>query len=90
VKNTKCPSTDEWISKLWYPHTKEYHSVFKKEGKSDTYCNMVSLVDIMLSVRAGHRKANTINSTCSRYQEKSSSQAQKVEWCFPGIWGRKD
>jgi len=27
---TSCPSTDEWIKKMWYVHTTEYFSVIKK------------------------------------------------------------
>ena len=29
-KQPRCPSTDEWIKKLWYIHTMEYYSVIKK------------------------------------------------------------
>ena len=33
-KHSKCPSTDEWIKKMWYTHTHpyiiEYYSVIKK------------------------------------------------------------
>ena len=29
-KQLKCPSTDEWIKKMWYLHTMEYYSVIKK------------------------------------------------------------
>ena len=25
----KCPSTDEWIKKMWYIHTMEYYSAIK-------------------------------------------------------------
>ena len=28
-KQPKCPSTDEWIKKLWYIYTVEYYSVIK-------------------------------------------------------------
>ena len=28
-KQPKCPSTDEWIKKLWYLHTMEYYSAIK-------------------------------------------------------------
>ena len=29
-KQTRCPLTDEWIKKLWYIYTIEYHSVIKR------------------------------------------------------------
>ena len=29
-KQTKCPSTDEWIKKMWYVYTMEYYSVIKR------------------------------------------------------------
>ena len=28
-KQPRCPSTDEWIKKLWYIYTMEYYSVIK-------------------------------------------------------------
>ena len=29
-KQPKCPSTDEWIKKMWYIYTVEYYSATKK------------------------------------------------------------
>ena len=29
-KQPKCPLTDEWIKKMWYVYTMEYHSAIKK------------------------------------------------------------
>ena len=29
-KEPKCPSTDEWIKKMWYIYTMEYYSAIKK------------------------------------------------------------
>ena len=29
-KQTRYPSTDEWIRKLWYIYTMEYYSAIKK------------------------------------------------------------
>ena len=31
-KQPRCPSTDEWIKKLWYVHTKEYYSAIKRNA----------------------------------------------------------
>ena len=30
-KQPKCPSIDEWIKKMWYVYTREYHSAIKKD-----------------------------------------------------------
>ena len=29
-KQPKCPSTEEWIKKMWYIYTMEYYSTIKK------------------------------------------------------------
>ena len=29
-KQPKCPSTDEWIKKMWYIYTKEYYLAIKR------------------------------------------------------------
>ena len=29
-KQPKCPSTDEWIKKIWYIYTMEYYSAIKR------------------------------------------------------------
>ena len=31
-KQPRCPSTDEWIRKLWYVYTMEYYSAIKKNA----------------------------------------------------------
>ena len=31
-KQPKCPSTDEWIKKMWYICTMEYYSAIKRNG----------------------------------------------------------
>ena len=28
-KQPKCPSTDEWIKKIWYMYTMDYYSAIK-------------------------------------------------------------
>ena len=31
-KQTRCPSADEWIRKLWYIYTIEYYSAIRKNA----------------------------------------------------------
>ena len=31
-KQSKCPSTDEWIKKMWHIYSMEYYSATKKNG----------------------------------------------------------
>ena len=39
-KKPKCPSTEEWIKKMWYIYTMEYYSAIKKEHNNAIYSNM--------------------------------------------------
>ena len=32
-KLPKCPSTDEWIKKMWYVYTMEYYSAITKDER---------------------------------------------------------
>jgi len=40
VEITQCPSTDEWINKMWYIHIIEYSLAIKKERSYDLFYNM--------------------------------------------------
>ena len=31
-KQTRCPSADKWVRKLWYTNTMEYYSTIKKNA----------------------------------------------------------
>ena len=31
-KQPRCPSTDEWMKKLWYTYTMEYYSAIKRDA----------------------------------------------------------
>ena len=33
-KQPKCPSTDDWVRKMWYVYTMEYYSAIKKTNNA--------------------------------------------------------
>ena len=45
----RCPSTDEWIKKLWYIYTMEYYSAIKKNNIMAFANKWMELENIMLS-----------------------------------------
>ena len=45
----KCPSTDEWIKKMWSICTTEYYSAIKKNGTLPFAATWMDLEGIMLS-----------------------------------------
>ena len=48
-KQPKCPSTDEWIKKMWYIYTMEYYSAMKKDKIMPFVSTWMDLEIIILS-----------------------------------------
>ena len=56
-KQPKCPSTEEWIKKMWYIYTMEYYSAIKKNKIMPFAATWLDLEIVILS-EVRHRKTN--------------------------------
>ena len=48
-KKPRCPSTDEWIKKVWYIHTMEYYSAIKGNAFESVLMRWMKLEPIIQS-----------------------------------------
>ena len=48
-KQPRCPSSDEWIRKLWYLYTMEYYSTIKKNAFESVLTRWMKLEPIIQS-----------------------------------------
>ena len=46
-KQPRCPSTDEWIKKLWYIYTMEYYSALKRNTFESVLMRWMNLESII-------------------------------------------
>ena len=46
-KQPRCPSTDEWIKKLWYIYTMEYYSAIKRKAFESVLMRWMNLEPII-------------------------------------------
>ena len=51
-KLPKCPSTGEWINKMWSMHTMEYYSTVKRNEVLIPATTQMNLENIVLSERS--------------------------------------
>jgi hypothetical protein len=48
-KEPRCPTTEEWIQKMWYIYTMEYYSGFKNNEFMKFLDKWMDLEDVILS-----------------------------------------
>jgi hypothetical protein len=67
-KEPRCPSTEEWIQKMWYIYTMEYYSAIKKNEFMKFLAKWMDLEGIILSeVTQSQRNAHNMYSLISGY-----------------------
>jgi hypothetical protein len=67
-KEPKCPSTEEWIQKLWYIYTMEYYSAIKNNEFKKFLGKWMDLEGIILSeVTQSQKNSHDMHSLISGY-----------------------
>jgi hypothetical protein len=67
-KEPRCPSTEEWMQKMWYMYTMEYYSAIKKNEFMKFLGKWMDLEDIILSeVTQSQRNSQNMYSLISGY-----------------------
>jgi hypothetical protein len=56
-KQPRCPTTDEWIKKMWYLYTMEFYSAMKKNEILSFASKCMELENIILSKVSQAQKA---------------------------------
>ena len=56
----KCPSTDEWIKKMWHIYTMEYYSAIKRNEIELFVVRWMYLESVTQSEVVRRRKTNTV------------------------------
>ena len=57
-KEPRCPSTDEWIKKMWYIYTMEYYAAIKRNEILPFAMTWMELEGIMFSEISQSEKDN--------------------------------
>ena len=58
-KQPRCPSTDDWIEKLWYIYTMEYYSAIKRSECESVELRWMNLESVIQS-EVSKRKTNIL------------------------------
>ena len=67
-KQPRCPSTEEWIQKMWFIYTMEYYSAIKNEDILSFAGKWMELENIILSeVTQTQKDMHSVHSQLSEY-----------------------
>ena len=71
-KQPKCPSTDEWIKKLWYIYTMEYYSAIKR-NETESFVETWMDLEIVIQSEVSQKEKNKYRMLTHIYGEKKRS-----------------
>jgi hypothetical protein len=79
-KQPRCPTTDEWIKKMWYLHTVEFYSAMKKNEILTFAGKWVEPENIILSRSAKLRRPKIVCSPSYADFRSRTNAAMWLDW----------
>jgi hypothetical protein len=79
-KQPRCPTTDEWIKKMWYLYTMGFYSAMKKNEILAFTVKWMELKNIILSEVSQAQK--TKNHVFPHIQTLDLGQIQQCDWTW--------
>jgi hypothetical protein len=80
-KEPRCPSTEEWIQKMWYIYTMEYYSAIKNNEFVKFLDEWMELENIILSkLTQSQKNTYCIHSLKSRWMLDQKLQIPKIQF----------
>ena len=76
-KQPRCPSTDEWIKKLWYVDTMQYYSAIKQNAFESV---LMRWMNLELIIQSGVSQKEKDKYHILTMAPHSSTRAWKVPW----------
>ena len=76
-KEPRCPSTDEWIKKMWYIYTMEYYSAIKKNEILPFATTWIELEGIMLNELVRERQISCDFTHVKTLRSKTHEQKRR-------------
>ena len=77
-KQPKCPSTDEWIKKMWYMYTMDYYSAIKK-NKIMPFAAIWMDLEIVILSQTEKDKYHMISLICGILKNGTNELIYKTE-----------
>ena len=74
-KQPTCPSTDEWIKKMWYIYTMEYYSAIKRNGIG-SFVEMWMDLETVIQNEVSQKEKNTYR----RSEERRVGKECRSRW----------
>ena len=80
-KQPKCPSTDEWIKKMWYIYTMEYYSAIKRNeipSFVETWIDLETVIQSEISQKEKNKYC-ILTHICGTYKNGTDEMVCRAE-----------